>query len=88
MKAVYSGKRYLPRDIAVRLAGRMLMDDLTARERQTMELMAKGCTNREIGEALKLSENTIRHYVNHVMEKLNVSDRTEADATAFKMGIL
>ena len=85
---VHAGRRYIPIDIAARLADRMMRSDLTPRELQTLELLAKGSTNKQIAAALSLSDYTIRHYVNNIMEKLKVSDRTEAVAIAFKSGLL
>lgn len=86
--AVNAGKRYIPLHIAARLADRMMRADLTPREVQTLELLAKGLTNKQIGSTLNLSDYTIRHYVNNIMEKLAVSDRTEAVAMAFRSGLL
>jgi len=88
IKTVYAGKRYLPIDIASRLTDRMLRTDLSPRELQTLRLLAKGLTNKQIAIALNLSEYTIRHYVNSIIEKLKASDRTEAVAMAFKTGLL
>ena len=85
---VHAGRRYIPIDIAARLADRMMRSDLTPRELQTLELLANGSTNKQIAAALNLSDYTIRHYVNNIMEKLKVSDRTEAVAIAFKSGLL
>ena len=85
---VYGGKRYMPRHIAARLADRMMRSDLTGREHQILELVADGSTNKEIGRALNISENTVRHHVVSIMEKLQVSDRTDAVATAIHQGIL
>ena len=61
---VHAGKRYIPTEIAARLADRMMRADLTPREIQTLELLAKGWTNKQIASALDLSDYTIRHYVN------------------------
>lgn len=66
----------------------MMRADLTPRELQTLELLAKGWTNKQIASSLNLSDYTIRHYVNSIMEKLEVSDRTEAVAMAFRSGLL
>jgi two-component system, NarL family, response regulator len=85
---VHAGKRYIPLHIAARLADRMMRADLTPRELQTLELLAKGLTNKQIASTLNLSDYTIRHYVNNIMEKLEVSDRTEAVAMAFQSGLL
>jgi two-component system NarL family response regulator len=78
----------MPRHIAARLAARRMRSDLTGRERQILELVAHGSTNKEIGRALNISENTVRHHLVSIMEKLQVSDRTEAVATAIRQGIL
>jgi len=85
---VHAGKRYIPIEISARLAERMMRSDLTPRELQTLELLAKGSTNKQIATALNLSDYTIRHYVNNIMEKLKVSDRTEAVAMSIKSALL
>jgi len=85
---VNAGKRYISRHIAARPADRMMRADLTARELQTLELLALGSTNKQIVEALGISDNTVRHHVNSIMGKLQVSDRTEAVATAIRTGVL
>jgi DNA-binding NarL/FixJ family response regulator len=85
---IHSGKRYIPRDIAARLTDRMMRSDLTARELQILEHLARGSTNKQIARLLNISENTVRHHVNNIMEKLQVSDRTEAVATALRNGVL
>jgi DNA-binding NarL/FixJ family response regulator len=88
ISVVNAGKRYIPRHIAARLADRMMRSDLTARELQILELVAQGSTNKQIAGALDISDNTVRHHVNNIMEKLQVSDRTEAVATALRQGVL
>lgn len=86
--AVDAGERYIPRRISARLANRMLRADLTGRELSILELLADGSTNKEIAGSLNISDNTVRHHVNNIMDKLKVSDRTEAVATAIRSGIL
>jgi DNA-binding NarL/FixJ family response regulator len=85
---VFEGKRYIPRHIAARLTERMMRSDLTARELQILELLAQGSTNKQIAGTLSISDNTVRHHVNNIMEKLQVTDRTEAVATALRNGVL
>ena len=75
---IYAKKRYFPADIAARLIERMARSNLTPREHQVLQLVAKGLTNKEIGRALGISDNTARNHVNSIIEKLEVSDRTEA----------
>jgi two-component system NarL family response regulator len=86
--AVHSGKRYIPRHIASRLADRMVRTDLTARELEILKLLSRGPTNKQIGHALGISDNTVRNHVLRIIEKLEVSDRTEAATTAIQRGLI
>ena len=86
--SVHSGKRYIPRHIAARLADRMMRSSLTSRELEILEMLAKGLTNKEIGSALKISDNTARNHVISIIGKLEVSDRTEAATAAIQRGII
>jgi DNA-binding NarL/FixJ family response regulator len=85
---VYAKKRYFPADIAARLIERMARSNLTPREHQVLQLVAKGFTNKEIGRALGISDNTARNHVNSIIEKLEVSDRTEAATIAIRQGLV
>src|SRR5437763_1575628 len=60
---------------------------LTDQERRVLEHLATGKTNREIGEALFLSEKTIKNYVSRILEKLGLHRRAEAAAFAARRGI-
>lgn len=86
--AVHVGRRYFPADIAARLTERMGRDQLTPRELEVLHLVAKGLTNKEIGRTLGISDNTARNHVNSIIEKLQVSDRTEAATIAMRQGLL
>jgi len=86
--SVHAGKRYLPRHIAARLADRMMQSSLTTRELEILEMLAKGLTNKQIGAALEISDHTVRNHVINIIEKLDVSDRTEAATTAIQRGII
>ncbi|GCE25510.1 DNA-binding response regulator [Dictyobacter alpinus] len=57
-------------------------NDLTEREREVLALIARGYTNKQIAEALYLSEKTARNHVSHILEKLGLSRRSEAAAYA------
>lgn len=88
ISSVHLGKRYIPRPIAARLAERMMRTNLTLREIEILKMLAKGPTNKQIGHALGISDNTVRNHVNSIIEKLEVSDRTEAATTAIQRGII
>ena len=88
IRTVHGGKKYFSRDIAARFAERMMRSNLTAREIEILKMLSKGPTNKEIGRALGISENTVKNHVNSIIEKLEVSDRTEAATTAIQRGII
>ncbi len=54
------------------------LQELTDREREILQLIGEGLTNREIGERLYLSEKTIKHYITNILQKLQVRSRVEA----------
>jgi two-component system, NarL family, response regulator len=88
IKTVHSGHRYIPHRIASRLTERMMRSDLTNRELEILKMVVKGLTNKQIARVLKISSHTVRNHVNSIIEKLDVSDRTEAATTAIQRGII
>ena len=58
--------------------------ELTAREREVLQMVASGSSNREIAKALYLSEGTVRNHVSNILRRLNVRDRTQAALIANK----
>lgn len=64
------------------------LDSLTAREREVLELLAKGMTNKEIAETLVITPNTVKRHLKAIFEKLNVHTRSAAAARAVGAGIL
>ncbi|HEX2915686.1 MAG TPA: response regulator transcription factor [Chloroflexia bacterium] len=61
---------------------------LTERELEVLKLMAQGDRNKEIAQKLAVSENTIKTYVAAVLQKLNVTDRTQAAIYAVQKGLV
>ena len=61
---------------------------LTPRERQVLELIARGATNREIGAELFMAEKTASVHVSRILSKLDVRSRTEAAAVAHRVGLV
>jgi len=62
-------------------------DNLTPREHEVIQLLTKGLTNKEIGQALFISEKTVKSHLNSIFHKLNVSRRLQAILYAIKQGI-
>jgi DNA-binding NarL/FixJ family response regulator len=77
--------RLLPR---LKRTYRSLGDDLTERERDVLQLLAKGWPNKTIANDLHLSLNTIRNYVQSVLTKLGAHSKLEAVSTAVREGII
>ncbi|WP_026581054.1 response regulator [Bacillus sp. J33] len=59
---------------------------LTRRECEVLQLLADGKSNRGIGEALYISEKTVKNHVSNILQKMNVNDRTQAVVVAIKNG--
>jgi len=85
IRRVAAGESLLPRGITARViavftgpAAVSPMPHLTIRERQVLELIAEGLTNRQIGERLDLAEKTVKNYVSGLLAKLGMERRTQA----------
>jgi DNA-binding NarL/FixJ family response regulator len=88
LRAVAAGQRWIPKEIATRLASRNLFEDLTPRELQVLEQMAKGLANKEIADVLKITGHTVKDHLKSILGKLHVADRTEAVTVAIQRGII
>lgn len=88
VRDVHAGKRHLDPIVASHLAERMSHRSLTSRELEVLRMVAKGWGNKEIASALSIAEITVKLHVSHVLEKLNVKDRTEAATAAMQRGII
>ena len=96
LRAVAAGESYVPPMLAASLLLEMReagsqqkqpaspLDELTPRERQILEGLAAGLSNKEIGEQLFLSEKTVKHYMTNILQKLQVRNRVEAALLAQK----
>ncbi len=73
-----TGKRKKPDDEA----------GLSPREKDVLQLVAKGATNREIADSLFISENTVKTHLQKIMEKLHLANRSQAAAYAIQKGLL
>lgn len=88
IQQVYAGGRFIPAAVAETLAARTPSSDLTPRERQILSLIVKGLSNKGIGEALGISEGTVKTHVNAILGRLAVEDRTQAAVAALQRGLV
>lgn len=88
IRQVHAGKKRIPAEVAAHLAEYFGDDALTDREVDVLRHIADGNRNREIGEQLFISEETVKVHIKHIMEKLGASDRTQAVAIAVRRGII
>ncbi len=88
-----AGETVLASAVAARLADRLRQPaepavDLTPRELDVLALVAEGLSNNEIGRRLFIGEATVKTHLLRTFAKLEVSDRTAAVTTAYRLGVL
>ena len=88
IRLVHAGRRYIPPEIAERVLPGPAAEELTDREVEVLRRIAEGMSNREIGEQLGITENTVKTHVNRLLAKLGVTDRTKALVLALKRGLV
>jgi DNA-binding NarL/FixJ family response regulator len=88
LRAVAAGQRWIPKDVANRLASRNSFEELTPREVQVLNELVKGLANKEIADVLNITEHTTKDHLKSILAKLRVADRTEAVTAALQRGII
>ena len=88
IRQVHAGKKRIPAEVAAHLAEHFSDESLTPREIDVLRHVAGGNRNRDIGERLFISEETVKVHIKHIMDKLGASDRTQAIAIAVRRGII
>ena len=88
IRKVRAGSRWIPAQVAERLAERMGTSDLTGREIEVLEQIVAGNSNKEIAKRLNISEATVKSHINSILSKLGVTDRTQAATTALQRGLV
>ena len=88
IRAVADGKRYIPAEVGTKIAESLPRTGLTAREIEVLQGVAAGLRNKEVAHHLGVSEATVHAHFKHILEKLRVTDRTQAVTTALRRGII
>ena len=88
LERVHAGGRFLPSPVKRALASRTPDSDLSQRERQVLELLATGNSNKKISELLGITEATVKCHVSTILMRLNAIDRTQAVVSALQRGLV
>lgn len=96
VKQVAVGKSIIHPDITAKLLDEFKrlnkseeeLPRLTAREKEVLQCVVKGLSNKEIGEQLYISEKTVKNHITNILRKLDVSDRTQAAIFAVKHNLV
>jgi two-component system NarL family response regulator len=88
IRTVQRGQKYIPPDVGAKLVQRLSNPELSERELEVLRSLAQGMSNADIATALSIGEGTVKSHVNRILNKLDVSDRTQAVIVAVKRGIV
>ncbi len=88
IRTLAAGGRYMPPEIASRLADRVPRSELTPRERDVLAHLVHGKKNQQIADELGISDATVKVHVGNILLKLGAADRTEAVTVALMRGIV
>jgi two-component system, NarL family, nitrate/nitrite response regulator NarL len=95
IRAILAGETWLSRSISGQLVSIIrgekvpkLGEELTAREKEVLAYLGKGCTNKEIAAELQTSEKTIEFHVSNILDKLGIRSRVEAVIWAKEHGLV
>jgi two-component system NarL family response regulator len=88
IRSVHAGRQFFPPEISDRLADRLRQAVLSDRELNVLTAIAKGMSNKEIGNKYGITESTVKAHITNILSKLHAADRTQAVTIAFKRGII
>jgi two-component system, NarL family, response regulator len=88
IRTVHRGQKYIPPDVGAKLVQRLRNPELSERELEVLHSLAQGMSNADIAAALSIGEGTVKSHINRILNKLDVSDRTQAVIVAVKRGIV
>jgi DNA-binding NarL/FixJ family response regulator len=88
VRCVHTGRRFVPPDVAARLAEHIGEEDLTPRELDVLGLIRDGYRNKQIADQLSIAEGTVNFHIKNLVDKLGANDRAHALTIAFRRGLL
>ena len=88
IRRVHAGNRHVPAEVAARVAEHLGEEDLTPRELDVLRHIRDGYRNKQIADALGISEATVNFHIKNLVGKLRANDRTHAVTIAVRRGLL
>jgi DNA-binding NarL/FixJ family response regulator len=88
IRSVHRGERVIPNPVAVKLAEFPERSELTDRELEVLQLVARGLSNKQVARVLGRTDETVKIHLKNVFTKLTVADRTEAVTVALVRGLI
>jgi DNA-binding NarL/FixJ family response regulator len=88
VRTVRRGERVIPNAVAVRLAEYPERSELTDRELEVLQLVARGLSNKQVARVIGRTDETVKIHLKNVFVKLSVADRTEAVTVALARGLI
>ena len=88
VRTVRRGERVIPSAVAVRLAEFPERSELTERELEVIQLVARGLSNKQVARVIERTDETVKIHLKNVFTKLGVADRTEAVTVALTRGLI
>jgi DNA-binding NarL/FixJ family response regulator len=88
IRRVRRGANYVPPTLMHKLDARTASEKLSAQELRVLKLISEGRSNRDIGDALGVTEATVKYHVSEILARLDAKDRTQAVVIALRRGLL
>jgi DNA-binding NarL/FixJ family response regulator len=88
IRSVHAGRKYVPEEVAARLAEHLGEEDLSPRELEVLRLIRDGHRNKQIADVLGIAETTVNFHIKNLVDKLGANDRTHAVTIAVRRGLL
>ncbi len=88
IREVHAGNKWIPPEVASHLAQHITEPELTGREIEVLTHIVRGNRNRDVGDVLHISEETVKTHLSRILQKLGARDRTQAIAIAVRRGFL
>jgi DNA-binding NarL/FixJ family response regulator len=88
VRAIYRGERVVPNAVAARLSAFPKRSELTERELEVLQLVARGLSNKEVARAIGRTDETVKIHLKNTFAKLGVTDRTEAVTVGLSRGLI